>query len=234
MKHLQSIHFGQQVQKYELSKELIETINNRMNANIEEQSFVVAKYNYISNNSDTAKVPRMDSVSTCKQEFRITDWITEVDLNQEIQKCVTDAYNRCTVDDSFELQDITIHDCWITDQKQNEFQVVHKHSGYSQIGLSAVLYLEVPDFGEENAETEIPHNGRLTMIGNGAGLFTTKTYLIEPKVGDFYIFPYDVEHCVYPFKGEGNRRSMSINFDVNLVKKGFKKIQKENYYLREV
>ena len=70
MKHLQSIHFEQQVQKYELSKELIETINNRMNADIKEQSFVVAKYNYISNNSDTAKIPRMDSVSTCKQEYQ--------------------------------------------------------------------------------------------------------------------------------------------------------------------
>ena len=92
----------------------------------------------------------MDSVSTCKQEYRITDWITEVDLSQKY-KMFTDAYNRCAVDDSFELQDITIHDCWITDQKQNEFQVVHKHSGYSQIGLSAVLYLRVPDFVfEEN------------------------------------------------------------------------------------
>ena len=28
----------------------------------------------------------MDSVSTCKQEYRITDWITEVDLNWEIQE----------------------------------------------------------------------------------------------------------------------------------------------------
>ena len=80
MKHLQSIHFGQQVQKYELSKELIETINNRMNTVIDEKSFTVVKYNYTNNNSDTAKVPRMDSVSTCKKEYRITDWIPEVDL----------------------------------------------------------------------------------------------------------------------------------------------------------
>ena len=57
---------------------------------------------------------------------------------------------------------------------------------------------------------------------------------LQSKILQFYIFPYDVEHCVYPFKGDGNRRSMSINFDVNLVKKGFKKIQKENYYLTEI
>ena len=24
--------------------------------------------------------------------------------------------------------------------------------------------------------------------------------MIEPKVGDFYIFPYDLEHLVYPFR----------------------------------
>ena len=83
--------------------------------------------------------------------------------------------------------------------------------------------------------------GPLGAVAYGLGDLALNTPAIAlargikaPKVGDFYIFPYDVEHCVYPFKGEGNRRSMSINFDVNLVKKGFKKIQKENYYLREV
>ncbi len=233
MKHLQSINFGQQVQRYRLSNELIETINNKMNKEIEEKSYVVAKYNYISDNSESSKIPRMDSVSTCKEEYRVTDWLEEVDLNQEIHKCVTDTYNRCSVDDSFYLKDITVHDAWITDQTENEYQVVHKHSGYSQVGFAAVMYLQVPDFGQERSETIVPHNGRLTMIGNGAGLFTSKTHLVEPEVGDLYIFPYDIEHCVYPFKGTGMRRSMSINFDVNLIKKGKEKEISSNYYLQE-
>ena len=59
------------------------------------------------------------------------------------------------------------------------------------------------------------------------------TILVEPEVGDLYIFPYDIEHCVYPFKGTGMRRSMSINFDVNLIKKGKEKEISSNYYLQE-
>ena len=43
--------------------------------------------------------------------------------------------------------------------------------------------------------------------------------MIQPNVGDFYIFPYDVEHLVYPFSGDGLRRTMSLNYDVNMMAK---------------
>ena len=51
MKHLQSIHFGQTVQRYKLSDVLIEAINDKMDKDIENGSPVVAKYNYTSENS---------------------------------------------------------------------------------------------------------------------------------------------------------------------------------------
>ena len=31
---------------------------------------------------------------------------------------------------------------------------------------------------------------------------------------DFYIFPYDMRHCVYPFNGQGLRRTLAANCDV--------------------
>ena len=55
---------------------------------------------------------------------------------------------------------------------------------------------------------------RTQLIGNCGGIWSNPTHVIEPKVGDFYIFPYDMQHVVYPFNGNGMRRSLVINFDI--------------------
>jgi len=34
------------------------------------------------------------------------------------------------------------------------------------------------------------------------------------EVGDFFIFPYDMRHCVYPFNGPETRRTLAANCDV--------------------
>ena len=36
--------------------------------------------------------------------------------------------------------------------------------------------------------------------------------MVKPRVGDFYVFPAELFHCVYPFKTKGERRSFSVNF----------------------
>ena len=79
--------------------------------------------------------------------------------------------------------------------------------------------LKVPDFGEEITKTGYALNGKTELVGNCGGTFSNPTYLITPKVGDFYIFPYDMQHLVYPFKGDGMRRSLVMNFDFKRVKK---------------
>jgi len=32
---------------------------------------------------------------------------------------------------------------------------------------------------------------------------------------DFYVFPYDMRHCVNPFNGKGFRRTLAANCDVH-------------------
>jgi hypothetical protein len=44
--------------------------------------------------------------------------------------------------------------------------------------------------------------------------------MVKPQVGDFYIFPSDLFHCVYPFKTVGERRSFSVNFNFLEMVKG--------------
>ena len=43
---------------------------------------------------------------------------------------------------------------------------------------------------------------------------TGSNFLAKPQVGDFYVFPAHLHHCVYPFKTKGERRSFSVNFTI--------------------
>ena len=51
--------------------------------------------------------------------------------------------------------------------------------------------------------------------GNSSGQFCNTDYGPKVKERDFYIFPYDMRHCVYPFNGPGFRRTLSCNCDVD-------------------
>ena len=49
---------------------------------------------------------------------------------------------------------------------------------------------------------------RRTVVG-GRNLF-----VVKPEVGAFYLWPAWMLHCVYPFRGAGVRRSVSVNLSL--------------------
>ena len=198
MKHIQEITYGQKVQLYTMSEGLIKRINDKMDAEVSDKTFVDAT------DSLSAKITK---------EYRILQWLQEVDEDKEITHAIQHTFDNTWTDKSF-AHEIQINDAWVNDQTEGEYQTLHKHSGLTEIGFASVMFLKVPDFGKEYTETSVPHNGRLSLVGNCGGLFSIKHHLVEPEVGDFYIFPYDLEHLVYPFRGNGIRRSLSINFDL--------------------
>ena len=109
---------------------------------------------------------------------------------------------------------------WIVSQKENDYIPVHAHDNQTEsCKISAVLYLKVPEQLERPSnEMKIRggKDGQLVFTGmGGADSFSTTThYNIPPQQGWFYLFPSSVTHQVYPFKGEGERRGISINIDV--------------------
>ena len=105
----------------------------------------------------------------------------------------------CPQDFSYDIEEVDLNSAWINDQYKNEYQGVHTHSGREDLGFSSILYLKVPDFGKEITDTGHACNGKTELIGNCGGTWSNPTHLITPKVGDFYIFPYDMQHLVYPF-----------------------------------
>jgi len=58
-------------------------------------------------------------------------------------------------------------------------------------------------------------NGQLQILGSASGQFSKTDYSPPMKVRDFYIFPYDMRHCVYPFNNSNDTRiTLACNCDV--------------------
>ena len=100
---------------------------------------------------------------------------------------------------------------WVVSQYAGEYNPWHHHSG----DFSSVIYLKLPPNMhkeiEEDFEDHYPANGLIEfMFGENQG-FRSDNLKFKPEVGKLLMFPSWLKHFVYPFKSEGERRSMSFN-----------------------
>ena len=109
-----------------------------------------------------------------------------------------------------------INSIWVNEMKAGDYNPVHIHQGKIFTGLSSVMILKLPkDMGPEIARPDQPMNGQLQILGSASGQFVTSDYSPQMKIGDFYIFPYDMRHVVYPFTNKKEkRRTLVCNCDV--------------------
>ena len=98
---------------------------------------------------------------------------------------------------------------WIVSQYAGDFNPMHIHDS----NLSGVAFLKVPPKFDEEYEKEDHHKtaGCLEFLGSIPNHFANHSYLVKPKVGEFYLFPSWLTHQVYPFRSEGERRSLAFN-----------------------
>jgi len=110
-----------------------------------------------------------------------------------------------------------INSIWVNEMKAHEYNPIHIHQGKLFTGLSSVMIMKLPtNTGIEYSAPDKPMNGRLQIIGAAAGQFAKTDYSPNSKIGDFYVFPYDMRHCVYPFNGtKEKRRTLVCNIDVD-------------------
>ena len=108
-----------------------------------------------------------------------------------------------------------LNSVWVNQMFEHEYNPVHVHQGTLFTGLSSVMILKLPEsYGVEYSAVAQPQNGQLQILGSSSGQFAAIDYQPELKERDFYIFPYDMRHTVYPFNGPGMRRSLAANMDV--------------------
>ncbi len=117
---------------------------------------------------------------------------------------------------------INVQSAWYIRSFAGDYNPLHTHTDCE---LTCVGFLKVPDLSGERKKT--PHdkgsNGVLEVLNNTGSSdnlsFENDSIRFTPKVGNWYVFPANLRHAVYPFKADGERRSFSINMNTNIFKR---------------
>jgi len=133
-----------------------------------------------------------------------------------ILKWFEKCYRHYLVFNKIRQYKVHLNSIWVNEMKEHEYNPIHVHQGNFYTGLSSVMILKLPEsYGVEYSSSEQPQNGKLQILGSTSGQFAKIDYQPEIALRDFYIFPYDMRHCVYPFNGPGLRRTLAANCDVD-------------------
>jgi len=157
-------------------------------------------------------------------EIRFTDIIHEIADFRDFLYDVARAYAyRCEsallhftdYERTEELGDrklrIEIKEGWVNDMLAGDYNPAHCHQGCV---FSSVGFLRTPpDYEAEFAADKARQNtvGCLQFIDSRSAVGVRNLFTVKPAVGDFYLWPSWMLHCVYPFKSAGVRRSVAVN-----------------------
>jgi uncharacterized protein (TIGR02466 family) len=150
-------------------------------------------------------------VGQVQQEIQLDKKFIQKNLLKFIGVNVKKYIKKCTKKN---VKKISLRNLWVVRQFKNEYNPIHYHGGH----ISGVGYLKVPrDMGTTvQKEKKVQHNGKLVLIDGSKKFLCNPTYVITPKVGEFYLFPSYMMHTVYPFSDTlEERRSVSFNAKID-------------------
>jgi len=201
------INLGQSIMKYQVPYDIFITINaiyenqfkNLPLANKTLVGKIQNEHSIYYNGADETKVKRHNF------------------LPYDIVKWFEDIYKHYLNYNKIRKYKTHLNSIWINEMKQHEYNPAHIHRGTLYTGLSSVMILKLPNtYGVEYSASETPQNGRLQILGAANGQFAKIDYQPPMEIRDFYVFPYDMRHCVYPFNGtHQTRRTLAANCDVD-------------------
>ena len=199
------IFLGQSVLKYQVPLEIFHIING-----IYENKYSELKP------ANKQLVGKIEKEHSLFYQGKDTDKMTRHNhLPKNILKWFYEKFKHYLDWNKIRNYDMHFNSVWVNQMFENEYNPIHVHQGSLFTGLSSVMILKLPQsFGVEYSSPDAPQNGKLQILGASNGQFANVDYQPDIKEGDFYIFPYDMRHCVYPFNGPGYRRTLAANMDV--------------------
>jgi hypothetical protein len=86
---------------------------------------------------------------------------------------------------------------WVVRQREGQYNPSHIHTGCK---LSCVGYLSMPEGIDKEFEEDYmdhhPSHGHIQFVHGTPSHWSATNFMIKPEVGDFYLFPSDLFHCV--------------------------------------
>ena len=182
--------FGRTLVKYEVPQMLIDEINKLYDTHQKDLADSGAKLAGRLANEKTMNSVLKDSLPLATLDLFVLDYYkTLASLNQ-----IPVAYEK-----------YSIIECWVNEMTSGEYNPIHIHN--DGLGSSSILFLKIPEFKKEGVKH--PHKFR---DGQTGFIYENVTTMVQPKVGDLYLFEAKHQHFVNPFKSDTPRRSLSFNF----------------------
>jgi len=200
------VFLGQSILKYEVPLDIFTTINE-----------------IYQNNFDTLNPANKQLVGKIQNEHSLfyggkdeSKMKNHNRLTSDVLKYFMDMFRHYLNWNKIKEYDLHLNSIWVNQMKEHEYNPVHIHRGTLFTGLSSVMILSLPStYGKEYSNDEVPQNGKLQILGSASGQFAKIDFQPDLKVRDFFIFPYDMRHCVYPFNNTNEtRRTLAANCDV--------------------
>ena len=123
-----------------------------------------------------------------------------------------------------------VDEIWSVHQFETDYNPLHQHSNsISEFGLSSFLHLKLPEQLLEHNKSQDSRNGNGFHDGRTVLTWDTPSFIdvkqmkfasqthTKGETGVLYLFPQWLHHTVYPFFGEGERRTVAANVGVKFT-----------------
>jgi len=119
---------------------------------------------------------------------------------------------------------IDIDELWSVHSYEGDYNPIHDHGTKTLTGISTTTWTKVPEqIGRQSHKTLYNDSGACdgflaftygrNEIMNTKRLRPPQSCIIKPEVGKQLMFPSWLQHMVYPFFGEGERRTVAANLN---------------------
>ena len=139
-----------------------------------------------------------------------------------------------------------VFQCWSNHAYAGDYNPYHDHGCQTMTGLSGFLWLKVPECIEKLDEVPTALHGASGAIDGFTHLIWGQNSrrdvlqlhgqtedFVKPIVGVMLVFPNWLKHQVMPFFGDGERRSMAMNWNIRdsdeEIMKHLSARERENY-----
>ena len=127
-------------------------------------------------------------------------------------------------------REVLTDELWSVHSYERDYNPMLDHGTKTIMGVSCTTWTKVPQQILDLPTAGSPEYSLYNASGNADGclafsygrnslidierLAPPQSFIIKPEVGKFLMFPSWLSHMVYPFEGEGERRTVAANLNV--------------------
>ena len=127
-------------------------------------------------------------------------------------------------------REVLTDEVWSVHSYQHDYNPIHDHGTKTLMGVSCTAWTKVPQQILNQPTAGSPEYSLYNASGNSDGclafsygrnslidverLAPPQNVVVKPEVGKLLMFPSWLSHMVYPFEGEGERRTVAANLNV--------------------